>query len=288
MLASFLFGEFLLHIPCWLNYFLSREFLLHIPCWFHFYSGSFSYTSQAGFIFIWGVSLTHPVLAPFFFFFFFFLLSREFLLHIPCWFYSIFWEFLFHIPSWIHFYARSFSYTSRARLIFIWGVSLTHPMLHSFFFLQGSLSYTSRAGFNFMRGVSLTNPVLPLFLAGEFLLHILSWFHSFLSGEFPLHIPCCLHFYSGSFSYTSRADLIIFISGVSLTHPMLVSFLSGEFLLHTPCWHHFYFIFYFIIIISRVSLTHPVLVLFNFLGVSLSHPELASFLCREFLLHIPC
>ena len=57
--------------------FLSGEFLLHVPCWLHFYLGSFSYTSRAGFIFIWGVSLTHPVLASF--------LSGEFLLHISCW-----------------------------------------------------------------------------------------------------------------------------------------------------------------------------------------------------------
>ena len=40
-------------------------------------SSSFSYTSHAGFIFIWGVSLTYPVLASY--------LCREFLLHIPCW-----------------------------------------------------------------------------------------------------------------------------------------------------------------------------------------------------------
>ena len=68
--------------------------------------GSFSYTSRAGFIFIWGVSLTHAVLASF--------LSGEFLLHIP-------W--------WLHFYAESFSYTSRADFVFMWGVSLTHPVL---------------------------------------------------------------------------------------------------------------------------------------------------------------
>ena len=52
----------------------SLEFLLHIPCWL-LRVGSFSYTSHAGFIFIWGVSHTHTVLASF--------LSREFLLHIP-------------------------------------------------------------------------------------------------------------------------------------------------------------------------------------------------------------
>ena len=75
MLSSFVYGEFLLHIPCWL----------------HFYTGSFSYISRAGFFFIWGVSLTHPMLAS----------------------------------------------------VFIWGVSLTHPI-----------------DFNFIWGVSLTHPML--------------------------------------------------------------------------------------------------------------------------------
>ena len=55
---------------------LCGEFHLHIPCWLQFYLGSFSYTSRAGFNFIWGVSLTHPGLDSF--------LSGEFLLHIPC------------------------------------------------------------------------------------------------------------------------------------------------------------------------------------------------------------
>ena len=86
-------------------------------------SSSFSYTSHAGFIFIWGVSLTYPVLASF--------LTGEFLLHIPCW---------------LHFYLGSFPYTSRAGFIFNWGVSLTHPVLASF-------------------------------LTGEFLLHIPCWLH---------------------------------------------------------------------------------------------------------------
>jgi len=73
VLALFFCGEILLHIPCQLLFFLffffsfflffkSGEFLLHIPCWIHFYAGRFSYTSRTGFIFIWGVSLTHPCL----------------------------------------------------------------------------------------------------------------------------------------------------------------------------------------------------------------------------------
>ena len=58
VLASFLCGEFLLHISYWL-YFLSREFLLHIPCLLYFSVGSFSYTSHAGFIYKWGGVLLH-------------------------------------------------------------------------------------------------------------------------------------------------------------------------------------------------------------------------------------
>ena len=113
--------------------FTCGEFLLHIPCWLFIYMGSFSYTSLSGFIFIWGASLTHPTLALifcaeisytsqvgfFFFFFFFFLNSGEFLLHIPCW---------------LHFYAESFDDSSRTGFISIWGVSLTHPVMASFFF----------------------------------------------------------------------------------------------------------------------------------------------------------
>ena len=101
VLASFLSGEFFLHIPCWLHFywgsfsragfifmgvvslthpmlasFLSGEFLLHIPCLLHFYLGSFSYTSHVWFTFLWGVSLTHPVLAFFPFFLLFFFQSR--------------------------------------------------------------------------------------------------------------------------------------------------------------------------------------------------------------------
>ena len=174
-------------------------------------------------------------------------------------------EFLLHIRCWLHFYVGSFSCISHAGVIFIWGVSLTHPelafigsadtsasflcgefLLHIpcwlfffffffFFFYLGSFSYTSRAGFFF-----------SFFLSGEFLLHISGW----------------LHFYQGSISYTSLAG-VIFIWGVSLTHPWLASFLSGEFLLHVPA--RFIFIW----------------------GVSLTHPWLASFLSGEFLLHIP-
>ena len=109
-----------------------------------FYAGSFSYTIRAAFIFIWGVSLTHPMLASFF--------CGEFFLQIPCW---------------LYFSVGSFS--------------LTHPMLASFSNL-GSFSYTSRTVFIFSAeslfnipccfifiwGVSLTYPMLILLLYGEF------------------------------------------------------------------------------------------------------------------------
>ena len=116
VLASFLSGEFLLHIPCWLLFFLlffksgwrgggGGEFLLHIPCWLYFYQGSFSYNSHAGF----------------FLFYLYFILSGEFLLHIPCWLHFYLGSFrLLQISFWLLFYLGSFSYTSRAGLIFIW------------------------------------------------------------------------------------------------------------------------------------------------------------------------
>ena len=168
-----------------------------------------------------------------------------------------------NIPRWLHFYAGSFSYTSPA--VFIWEVSLTQRMLASFS-NPGSFSYTSRAGFNFISWLSLTHPMLvTFFTGGVFLTH--PALASFLSGEFLLYIPCC--FYLGSFSYTSHADFFFsffffscgvsltqpvlpsflsgsfsytshddvnFIWGFSLTHPVLASFLSGVFLLHIPCW----------------------------------------------------
>ena len=167
------------------------------------YAGSFSYKSRTGFIFMWGVSLTHPMLAFYF--------CGEFVLHILSWAFSqslslMWWfsflflsgEFLLHIPRWLYFSMGSFSYTSQACLIFLWGVSLTRPIFFLFFFPffcfnLGSFSYTSRAGFIFMRGVSLKHPVLALFFYGEFL----------------LHIPCLFDFSVGSFSYTSHAGLCV-------------------------------------------------------------------------------
>ena len=256
--------------------FLSGEFLLHVQCWLHFYLGSFSYTSRAGFNFISGVSLKHTMLdlhfcgeflsqsqAGFFFFFLIWgvsvthivralFLSREFLLNIPC-------SRDFHVGS--------FSYTSHDDFVFMWGFSLIHPMLALFLsgeyllhipcllhFDLGSFSYTSRASFNLISGLSLT-------------------------------IPCWRHFYQGSFSYTSRASFI-FMWGLSLTHPMLALFFCGEFLLHIPRWLHFFFFFFFFPNLGSFSyLSHAGFIFIR--GVSLTHPVLVLFLFWEFLLHIP-
>ena len=176
---------------------------------------------------MWGVSLTHPMLTFFFFF-------REFHLHTPCW---------------LHFYLGS--YMPHARLTFLWGVSLTHPML-SFFMWEVSPTHPMLTSF-LSKGVSLTRPVLSSFLFFVFCL--------FLSGEFLLDIPCWLHFYIGSFSYTSHDSYLkiifgsfsytsragfIFIWVVPLKHPVRPSFLCGEFLLHIPCCLFFSFLFLFL------------------------------------------
>ena len=188
VLALFLSGEFLLHIP-FLLYFsrggggVGQGLLYRGVCLTHpmlafflnlgsfsytsrtgfiFYIGSFSYTSHVCLIFLWGVSLTHPILALF--------LSGEFLLHIPCllfvWgvslthpmlaFFNVGRNSSLHIPCCLYFYLGSFSYTSHA----------------DFIFYCGSLSYTSRTGFVSIWGVSLTHPMLALVFCGEFLLHI--------------------------------------------------------------------------------------------------------------------
>ena len=165
-------------------------------------------------------------------------------------------EFLLHIPCWLRFYRGSFSYTSRAGIIlmrgvslihpmltlFMWGVSLTHSLLPSF--LCGEFVLHILCFLSFMRGVSLTHPALDSFLCGKFLLHIPCYFYV---GSFSYTSPCCLHFYAVSFSYTSGAVLIS-MQGISLTHPKLASFLfyflSAEFLLQIPrkfllhmlCW----------------------------------------------------
>ena len=200
--------------------FLCGEFLLHIPCCLNFDVRSFSYTSCHFFeyIFIRGISLTHPVLALFLMLgvslthpMLSWFLCNMCPLHIPCWhcFLYILGVSRTHPVRFFFFFIGGF---------FVCRVYLTHPVLNSFYL--GSFSYTSHAGFlNFYFRVSLTHPMLA----------------SLLSGEFLLHIPCWVHFYMGSFSYTSHAG-VIFIWGVCLTHPVLDSFLCGEFLLHLPFW----------------------------------------------------
>ena len=102
MLASFLCGQFPSHISSWLR-FLSGEFLLHIPC-----LASFS---------VWGVSVSY---------------------RSPAWLYLVSGEFLLLFPCWLCCCCCCCCLFS----FLIWGVSLTHPMLASFF--CGSFSYTSR------------------------------------------------------------------------------------------------------------------------------------------------
>ena len=264
-----------------LSSFLCGEFLLHIPCWLHFFI----------FYFICGLSLKHTVLVCLFLSFFpVFILWEESLTHL----------------SWLHFYVGSFSYTSHAGLMFIWGVSLTHPVLFFYFniyyflFYLGSFTYTPRAGFIFVWGV--TCPILVLLFCGEFLLHIPCWV--FLCGKFLLHIPCWLCFYVGSFSYTSRCACIFKQRSLSYTSRaefvflfcfLFLLFLSGAFLFHIPCWLHFY--------IGSFSYTSDAAFKKNIFGsfsytsragfifiwvVPLKHTVWPSFLCGEFLLHIPC
>ena len=113
---------------------------------------------------------------------------------------------------------------------------------------MGSLSYTSHVDFIFMWGVSVTHPVLLSFLCGEFVLHITCCLDFYAGNLWPppppfffflctslRHIPCWLYFYGGSFSYTSHAGFI-FIGGVSLTHPMFDLHFCGEFVLQIPCF----------------------------------------------------
>ena len=222
MLASFLSGKYLSHIPCWFHFyrgsfsytsragfiFISGVFL--IPCWLHFYVGSFSYTSRDGFIFILGVFLTRPMLALLF--------CGEFLLHIPWWLPFLIWGVSLTHPVLFSFLSAKSHLNIPCCFICIWGVSLTHPILTLFLcgefllhnlcwlpFYLGSFSYTSHAGVNFIWGVSLTHPVLASLLCGEFLLHIPRFI---LCRNFLLHIPCCLHIYKGDFSYTSQAAFI--------------------------------------------------------------------------------
>ena len=149
MLASLLFGEFLLHIPGWLLFsfflflfsFLTCGVSLTHPVMVSVFIRGVSLSHFLLAYFILGVSLTHPMLPLFF--------CGEFSLYIMCW-------LLFSLNL------GSFSYTSRAGFNFMNGLSLRDPMLA--YFYRGSFSYTSRAGLTFIWGVSLTHPVLALIL----------------------------------------------------------------------------------------------------------------------------
>ena len=154
--------------------------------------GSFSYTSHADFVFMWGVSLTHPMLASFIWMWGVSLthpvlasvLFAEVFLNIPCCL-----QFYMGSFSTSHddcFYLGSFSYTSHDDCFYLGSFSYTSHsgfiyFIFDFFYL-GSFSYTSRVGFTFIWGVSLTLPVLaPCFF----------FFFFFF-------------FYVGSFCYTFR------------------------------------------------------------------------------------
>ena len=163
MLALFLFGEF----------------LLHIPCWFYFSVGSFSYMSHTGFFFIiWRVSLRHPMLASLLFFLggggggFSYTSCPAFIFMLGVSLTHPMLDFIFYFYFFI--YLGSFSYTSRGVLIFMWGVSLTHLLLAFFFFFLnlGSFSCTSHAGFFFYLGSFSYTSRAGFILFGEFLLHI--------------------------------------------------------------------------------------------------------------------
>ena len=204
---------------------LCGEFVLHIPCCTDFYVRRFSYTAHAGFVylfylfFIWGVSLTHPVLVSFFIggvslthpVLASFLNSGISLTH-PVLALILSGEFLLHIPCWLMFFnLGSFSLTFHADFVFMWGVSLTYPVLLSLLYTFTHYTHLH------IWGVSLTYPVL---------LSLLYTLYTFT------HL--------GSFSYTFHADSV-FVQGVSLTHRVLACFfVSGKFLLHIPCRLHFY------------------------------------------------
>ena len=291
LLALFLSGEFLPNNLCWLH-FLSGEFLLHIPCWLCFYVVSLCYTSRVTFIFIWEG------------------LCGEFLLHIPCCLHFYLRRFMWEVslthpvlPSFLSgkVYVGSFSYTSRVAFIFIWeglcgefllhipcwlrfsftlGVSLTHPVLVSFFsflFYPDSFPYISPAGFILIWWVSPKQPMLAsFFIWGVSLTHPMLTL--FLCGEFVLHIPCYLHFYLGRFMW-----------GVSLTHPVLPSFVSGKvylgsFSYTSRAFYLLFFLFFYLGSFSYISHAGFIFIV----GVFLTHPVLALVLSGEFLLHIPC
>ena len=171
----------------------------------------------------------------------------------------------------------SLSYTSIADFVFMWGISLTHPVLPSFLSGRDSLTHPVLASFFNLGNFYCTScaGLFFYFLLGEFLLHIPCWVHFFFfflsvsfsstsRGECLLHIPCWVHFYRGCFSYTSRAGIFFYLGSFSY-NPVLIFFFLGSFSYtshvgftflwgeHNPCWLFFFFS------IWAISLLHPVL-----------------------------
>ena len=168
-LLPFMWGVSLTH-PVLVRY-LSGDFLLDIPCLLYFSLETFYYISDVCFIFHCGVSLTHPLLANFFFLSFFFF-SGEFLLHIPCWLHFYLGSFSYTSHAGFFLNLGSFSYTSNAGFIFYVGsfCYTSHAGLKKLKYFGEFLFHTPYL-FLFIWGVSLTHPVLTSFLSGEFLLH---------------------------------------------------------------------------------------------------------------------
>ncbi len=145
MLASFLSGDFLLHIRS--GFIFMREVSLTHPMLT---------------VFMWGVSLTHPVLPS--------LLCGEFFLHIQCcldfyagnfsytsqagFFFLSF--FLFYLGCFSYRSRGSFSYTCCANLMFSWGGFVTHPKRPSF--ICGEFLLHTLYWLLFMPGVVLHIP----------------------------------------------------------------------------------------------------------------------------------
>ena len=159
MLALLFCGEFLLHIPRWLLFFF----------FFLTWGVSLTHPMLASFFLTWGVSLIHPVLAS--------LLSGEFLLHIPCRLYFSVGSFSYTSHAGFYFNLGSFSYTSRVGFIFIWRVSLTHPMLVLVFCGKFRLEM-------------LCHPFFFLFFSFFFLFFLFfKDIHSHIHSHPPMHTP---------------------------------------------------------------------------------------------------
>ena len=163
---------------------LSADFLLHVPYWLHCYRGSFFYTFRSGFIFILGVSLTHPALASVFFYFY---KCGQVLLHIPCWLLFMLgvslthpvlsWflcrEFLLHIPCWLFLMWGALS-SAVWVWFWVWRQSLKKGAGWKLTQEKKCVKVTLKPENNLNRaeqnrtrteGVSLTHPVLAFFLS---------------------------------------------------------------------------------------------------------------------------